>query len=81
MEAIKCKHCKSFIDGRNGPGGTEPLCPFCQQPARTIAVEQISTAGWVIFAVLIMTCIPLCWIGLLMKETKQKCSRCGMIRG
>jgi hypothetical protein len=39
--------------------------------------QQISQAGWITFAVLIATCWPLCWIGLLMNEDYLACGDCG----
>ena len=35
--------------------------------------QEIAVGGWVVFAVLIFFCIPLCWIGLLITEDKRKC--------
>jgi hypothetical protein len=43
--------------------------------------EQISPAGWIVFAVMIFACFPLFWIGLLMKENIHYCSDCGMKLG
>jgi hypothetical protein len=84
IEAVKCRHCKTFLDGRGSPSAAATsggqTCPYCQQQTRFIPVEQISVAGWVIFAVLVATCLPLCWIGLLMKETKYRCTRCSAFR-
>ncbi len=80
MEALKCRHCKSYLDQRGPANGDGSQCPFCRQSARTLQVDQISTGGWIVFAVLVFFCIPLCWIGLLMRESKFKCSNCGMIR-
>lgn len=43
----------------------------------TIHKSEISTAGWVTFAVLLAVCWPLFWIGLLMKEEYRACADCG----
>ena len=56
-------------------------CPFCQTTLLPVASQQISTAGWVTFAVLLFTCLPLFWIGLLMKEEQRHCRQCGMRLG
>lgn len=43
----------------------------------TVYKSEISTAGWVTFAVLLAVCWPLFWIGLLMKEEYRACADCG----
>ena len=78
IEAVKCRHCKTFLDSKTQFGIGGATCPMCRQGTEYIPVQQISTAGWVVFAILLaIVCWPLCWIGLLMKETKLKCARCG----
>jgi hypothetical protein len=79
LEARKCRHCKSFLDGSR-PGGGGETCPYCKQQTRFVPNEQISVAGWIVFGVMVAFCLPLCWIGLLMKETKFRCSRCLAMR-
>jgi hypothetical protein len=56
-------------------------CPFCQ--SRDLPVEQskISTAGWITFVLFLLFFCPLCWIGLLMKESYRVCGSCGMKLG
>jgi hypothetical protein len=56
-------------------------CPFCKSQAPPIERVKISTAGWIVFAVLIFVCFLLCWIGLLMKERAKACSSCGTVIG
>jgi hypothetical protein len=53
-------------------------CPYCQSPAPPVQKQKISTAGWILFVVLLLLCFPLCWIGLLMKEDYRSCSFCGL---
>src|SRR5690348_5186686 len=43
-------------------------CPFCRARARPIVKRQISTAGWVLFVVLLICCFPLCALALLVTE-------------
>lgn len=43
--------------------------------------EKISTVGWVLFAVLLIVCLPLCFIGLLQKEKYRVCGRCNHYLG
>lgn len=60
-----------------GPSTTPYACPRCHTGAMPYTVRNISTAGWVTFAVLMVFCLPLFWIGLLMKEDQTFCSGCG----
>jgi uncharacterized paraquat-inducible protein A len=52
-------------------------CPYCRTRARPYRRSQISGAGWAIFIVMILFCLPLFWIGLLITEEYSVCSRCG----
>lgn len=51
-------------------------CPYCHSNAPPYFVEKISEAGWIVFAMMLLFCFPLFWIGLLMKDTEQFCSAC-----
>jgi hypothetical protein len=51
-------------------------CPFCRKKGEPYVREQISMAGWIVFAVVLFFFFPLCWIGLLMKEKARYCRRC-----
>jgi ribosomal protein L24E len=51
-------------------------CPFCGTDAPPVVGQRISTAGWIVFAVMILFCFPLFFIGLLMKEEYRQCSFC-----
>lgn len=55
-------------------------CPNCHNIIIPIQQAKISTAGWVIFFVLLLTCygIVLCWIGFLLKQYSTHCPRCGI---
>lgn len=52
-------------------------CENCGSNARPYVTSGISESGWVTFAILLILFFPLCWIGLLMNETRVKCSDCG----
>ncbi len=56
-------------------------CPFCRSQARPVELTKISTAGWVVFVVLLICCLPLFWIGLLIKQRYRVCSACGASLG
>jgi RNA polymerase subunit RPABC4/transcription elongation factor Spt4 len=51
-------------------------CPHCGSTYPPIAEKRISTGGWVVFASLLVFCLPLFWIGLLMKEELRTCPMC-----
>jgi hypothetical protein len=51
-------------------------CPYCGTDAPPLVSQRISTAGWIVFAALLVFCLPLFFIGLLMKEEYRQCSFC-----
>ena len=53
-------------------------CPRCASPLFPKVVRKISTAGWIVFAVLMVVFFPLFWVGLLIKEDVRVCSTCNM---
>lgn len=52
-------------------------CPRCSSRLYPKITRQISTAGWIVFAVLLVTFFPLFWIGFLIKEDIEVCQICG----
>ena len=56
-------------------------CPFCRYQGQAIAAQKVSAGGWVVFAVMLLVCFPLFWIGLLMKETVAQCPQCARKTG
>jgi len=51
-------------------------CPRCASNLFPRITRQISTAGWIVFAVLLLTFFPLFWIGFLIKEDVRVCPVC-----
>jgi RNA polymerase subunit RPABC4/transcription elongation factor Spt4 len=51
-------------------------CPRCASQLFPRVSRQISTAGWIVFAVLLVTIFPLFWIGFLIKEEVRTCPVC-----
>jgi hypothetical protein len=51
-------------------------CPYCHSPAPPFTVQKISEGGWIVFGLMLFFCLPLFWIGLLMKEDQRFCSNC-----
>lgn len=51
-------------------------CPNCYSPEEPTVEKKISTAGWVVFAVLLLTIPFLFWIGFFIKEEVKTCPVC-----
>ncbi len=57
------------------PGGTY-RCPYCQTTDPPIWKSEVSTVGWIVFAVLLVSTCFLCFIGLFIRDRYRICSRC-----
>lgn len=53
-------------------------CPRCSSQIFPRTVRQISTGGWIVFAVLLVTFFPLFWIGFLIKDEVRICPVCNL---
>jgi RNA polymerase subunit RPABC4/transcription elongation factor Spt4 len=53
-------------------------CPRCGTQNFPQISKKISTAGWIVFAVLLVMFFPLFWIGFLMKEEVKICPVCNL---
>lgn len=56
------------------------MCPFCRNQAPPIIEKKVSSNGWVIFVLLLLFCLPLCWLPFVLdgcKEETRRCSSCG----
>jgi rubrerythrin len=53
-------------------------CPRCGTQNLPHIERKISTAGWIVFAVLLLVFFPLFWIGFLMKEDVRVCPVCNL---
>jgi hypothetical protein len=53
-------------------------CPRCGTHQLPQITKKISSAGWVVFAVLLVFFFPLFWIGLLIKEEIRTCPICNV---
>jgi LITAF-like zinc ribbon domain len=54
-------------------------CPRCGTTYLPIIETKVSQDGWVVFVILLFFCLPLCWIGLLMKQETRICPMCRAI--
>ncbi|HEV3142728.1 MAG TPA: hypothetical protein VGZ47_02470 [Gemmataceae bacterium] len=57
--------------------GIGSVCDRCGSDAPPIYRSEISVGGWILFVVLFFTCLPLCVLGLLIKDDYRVCSDCG----
>ncbi|HKS26360.1 MAG TPA: LITAF-like zinc ribbon domain-containing protein [Pyrinomonadaceae bacterium] len=51
-------------------------CPNCQSTYPPVTQKKISVEGWIVFCALLIFCLPLFWVGLLMKEETRVCPVC-----
>jgi hypothetical protein len=51
-------------------------CPNCQSTYPPITEKRITTEGWIVFCALLVFCLPLFFIGLLMREEIRVCPVC-----
>jgi DNA-directed RNA polymerase subunit M/transcription elongation factor TFIIS len=52
-------------------------CRECGSRRRPVEKTEISQTGWILFIVLLLVFWPLCFIGLMQKETYEVCDDCG----
>lgn len=59
-------------------------CPFCgYQGPPVFSKRKLSTGGWVLFAVLLVCCFPICWLPFVIdgcKEDEWMCPSCHIRR-
>lgn len=53
-------------------------CPYCRAQTRPVVQSQMSSAGLVVMILMLFFCLPLFWIGFLIKEDTHHCRACGM---
>lgn len=54
-------------------------CRACAYQGHAMIVQKVSAAGWVVFALLLLFCLPLFWIGLLIKDNRTQCPNCKVL--
>ncbi|GIU82634.1 MAG: hypothetical protein D6687_06080 [Acidobacteria bacterium] len=63
------------------PGKPHYYCPRCRIHVDPIISSKVADAGWVVFVLLLLFCLPLFWIGLLIRETILVCPFCRLRLG
>ena len=53
-------------------------CPRCSSQSYPRIEKKISSAGWIVFTVLLLIFFPLFWIGFLIKEDVKTCPVCNL---
>ena len=53
-------------------------CPRCASQLTPKIEKRISSAGWIVFTVLLITFFPLFWVGFLIKEDVRVCPVCNL---
>lgn len=68
----------SELPAVQGNRGLRPVyrCPHCGTTALPIVTKRVSSAGWAVFAILLIVTLFLFWIGLLMQEEVRVCPVC-----
>ena len=65
----------------SGPAGNFGfMCPFCRYQGPPVIQQQVSSGGWILFVILLLFCLPLCWLPFVMdgcKDEIRKCASCG----
>lgn len=51
-------------------------CPYCDHEGMPMVEQRVSGTGWLIFAILLVFCLPLCWIPFVTDGTKEEIRRC-----
>lgn len=68
----------SSVRAYSGPAafGDKYRCPRCGSASLPVLERRVSTAGWIVFAALLIFTVIFFWIGLLMKEDVACCPTC-----
>jgi lipopolysaccharide-induced tumor necrosis factor-alpha factor len=57
------------------------VCPYCRHQGPRLIQKQLSQSGWILFVVLLLLCLPLCWLPFVIdgcKDKIAKCAACGL---
>lgn len=51
-------------------------CPYCRSQQPPITKSEVSTVGWIVCVILLVTTCFFCWVGLLIRDKFAVCSSC-----
>lgn len=51
-------------------------CPHCRGLMEPRLAWRITAHGWLLFLMLLIPCLPLCWVALFLRTSYQQCSLC-----
>jgi hypothetical protein len=51
-------------------------CPWCGSAGPHFPISKVAPAGWIVCAVLFFAFLPLCWVGLFIKQRGLQCGSC-----
>jgi hypothetical protein len=57
-------------------GAPDSRCRECGYIGEPAVGSKVSAGGWVTLVVLVFLCLPLFWVGLLLREQYPICPRC-----
>lgn len=76
MPMMNQNYPQPLIHQQHGQLNANYHCPRCGSHYLPIVERRISTAGWIVFSVLLVFTFIFFWIGLLMKEEVRICPVC-----
>lgn len=77
QSAIEAMHDATAVPAQPGYSGPSSFsCPYCHTTAPPLIKSEVSTGGWIVFAVLLMTTCVGCVIGLMIRDQYRICSQC-----
>lgn len=58
-------------------------CPFCRYSGRPVTTSSVTSAGWIIFFLMLFSCIGtlFCWLPLMIQRTRTVCPACNTTVG
>jgi hypothetical protein len=51
-------------------------CPWCGSSGPHFPISKVAPAGWIVCGVLFFVFLPLCWVGLFIKQRGLQCGSC-----
>lgn len=66
------------VIGRAPAAGHQPgfTCPYCGTHSPPQWKSEVSTIGWIVFAILLVTTCVFCFVGLFIRDKYRVCSKC-----